>query len=275
MFSRSPVEKVLDGKSTGGAGLKSIESYRWFFWAASRIPFVSRWHPWVKPSKTDMRWIPINEDINRPEDAPVPLELLDRMIGEASHRAVFDRCGCRAAFGCRDYPIDIGCLLMGDSALESPSRNWREVSPEDARGHVRQAVDAGLVPVMGKARIDNYLFGIKDRHQLLTVCFCCECCCITRATRYTKLEQLESLFPRLEGVSVSVTGDCTGCGKCAQHCYLGAIEITDGRAVISDYCRACGRCATVCPEGAISVEVSDPEYLDKTYGRIRSYVDYE
>ncbi|MHB8896479.1 MAG: DUF362 domain-containing protein [Candidatus Geothermincolia bacterium] len=243
--------------------------------AFMKLPFVNRWHPWIREDKTDMRWLPINEDIQMPANAPMPVELLDRFIEEASHRIVTDYCGCRHGFKCRSYPHEIGCLLMGDSAIEAKRYPLREVGVAEAKAHVRKAVDAGLVPIVGKARADNFIFRVKDRGRLLTVCFCCECCCVTRFTNYLPLEYLEPAFRRLDGISISVTDDCKGCKKCVDRCYAGAISVRDGRAEISDFCRACGRCAITCPSNAIKVEITDPEFLEKSYDRIRSYVKYD
>lgn len=241
----------------------------------ARLPLVDRLHPWMRPDKTSMRWLPINQDIEMPADSPMPLELLFRVIEEASHRVIIDYCGCRKGFGCEHYPVDIGCLMMGDSALEITRLPYREVEAEEAKAHALKAVDAGLVPVVGKARLDNFLFGVKDRSTLFTTCFCCECCCVTRYTALNPAKRLDPVFPRLKSISVTVTDDCTGCGRCVDHCYIEAIEISDGKAVINDYCRACGRCATVCPSGAVSLRIDDPGYLEEEYREIRSYVKYD
>lgn len=240
------------------------------------LPLVNRWHPWLKADRTDMRWLPINQDIEMPEGAPMPLTVLDRIIEEASHRAIIDYCGCRKGWGCKDYPVEIGCLLMGDSSLEAKRFPFREVGVDEAKEHARRAVDAGLVPIVGKARVDNFIFKIKDRHRLLTACFCCECCCVTRFSAYAPLEFIEPSQPPLESVTISLDPEkCKGCGKCAQKCYLQAITVTDKKAVITEYCRACGRCATVCPNDAIEVRLSDPEFVEKTLDRIRTYVKYD
>jgi ferredoxin len=164
---------------------------------------------------------------------------------------------------------------MGDSALEAKRYPFHEVGVEEAKEHARKAADAGLIPIVGKARVDNFIFGIKDRSRLVTVCFCCECCCITRFTRYTHFKTLDPLFPQLESISIEITEKCEGCGKCAKHCYIKAIEVIDGRAVRNEYCRACGRCATVCPNDAIDIRIEDPEFMEKTLDRIRSYVKYD
>jgi len=247
-----------------------------FIKAFFALPLINRWHPWLKEDKSDMRWLPINEDIRMQDNVPMPVELLDRFISEASHRVIFDDCGCRRSFRCKHYPVDIGCLLMGDSALES-KRNWRfrEVGVDEAREHVRRAVEAGLVPVVGKARVDNFIFGIKDRSRMLTVCFCCECCCVTRFTTFVPARYLEPVQPWLESVSIEFTDRCRGCGKCVECCYIGAIEVIEGKAVRSDICRACGRCAAVCPQKSIEIEISDPDFIEKTRDRIRSYVTYD
>jgi ferredoxin len=241
----------------------------------SKIPLIPKFHPWTQEDKTDMRWLPINENIERPGDTPMPVNLLYRIIEEASFRAVYEECACRKGFECKHYPTDIGCLLMGDSAVEGPPGLFHEASVEEAKELTDKAVAAGLVPVVGKARIDNFIFGIKDRKRLVTVCFCCECCCITRYTRHAPMKLVEPIFPRLDGISIEVTDDCTGCGTCADHCYIKAIEIMGDRAYMNEYCRACGRCATFCPSEAIKVSIDDPEFIEKSYERIRSHVKFD
>jgi len=268
--------KTRTGKSKSGKSKSwKARSGKTLIRGALRIPGLNRVHPWLREDKTEAHWLPINADIQMPEDAPMPLSLLERFIEEASHRVIIDYCGCRKGWHCKEYPQEIGCLMMGDSALEIKRFPGREVEVEEAKEHARRAVEAGLVPIVGKVRADNYIFDVKDRSRMLTTCFCCECCCVTRFTRYVPLRSLEPLQPRLEGVAMTVTERCTGCGKCAKHCYIEAIRVVDKKAVIGDYCRACGRCATVCPDGAIEIRIDDPEFLEKTYDRIRSYVKYD
>ncbi len=240
----------------------------------SRLPGVRKIHPWTTPRGTEMRWLPVNRDLSMPQGIPLPLELLDRLIAEASHRVVLEYCGCRRASRCSGYPEEVGCLLLGDDALRAAPSLSREVSAEEARSHAGRAVEAGLVPAVGTARVDDLVFGVKRPKRMLTVCFCCECCCLGRYLRHVPLGSLDAIFPRLPGVEVRVTGDCDGCGACVERCYLGAIEIRDERAVHSAYCRACGRCAAACPRGAVEVVLSDPGFLEETYRRIRARMDH-
>lgn len=46
---------------------------------------------------------------------------------------------------------------------------------------------------------------------------------------------------------------CNGCGTCREVCPVNAVEIVDGKAVISDDCVECGTCVDQCPNEAISI----------------------
>lgn len=269
----TPVGVMLRMKKTNRL-IKSAMDAATLFFASSRIPMVTRIIPWLNPSKSDVRWLPINNDIKAPESAPLPLDLLDRFIEEASHRVIIDKCACRVGQNCRNHPKNIGCLFLGDSALDMPDKFSREVSVDEARRHIRKAVDNGLVPCIGKIRLDNILFMVKDRSKLISICFCCDCCCITRYTRFMKTKDLDGILHKTEGVSIKVTGDCIGCGICADSCYMKAVKVVDGRADIGESCRTCGRCALACPNKAIEISIDDPGFLDEAYSRITSYVSH-
>ncbi len=74
----------------------------------------------------------------------------------------------------------------------------------------------------------------------------------------------------MPGLEMAVTDKCTGCGACAKTCFMNAISVREGRAVINDQCRGCGRCAVKCPHSAIEVQMGD---LDETVARITAAVD--
>lgn len=58
---------------------------------------------------------------------------------------------------------------------------------------------------------------------------------------------------------------CNGCGACAAACHEGAIEMVDGKAVLTreDYCDGLGDCLPECPTGAISFEEREAPAYDE------------
>ena len=59
---------------------------------------------------------------------------------------------------------------------------------------------------------------------------------------------------------------CNGCGACASACHEGAIEMVNGKAVLTreDYCDGLGDCLPACPTGAITFEEREaPDYNEE------------
>lgn len=58
---------------------------------------------------------------------------------------------------------------------------------------------------------------------------------------------------------------CNGCGACAAACHEGAIEIVDGKAVLTreNYCDGLGDCLPECPAEAITFEEREAPAYDE------------
>ncbi len=51
---------------------------------------------------------------------------------------------------------------------------------------------------------------------------------------------------------------CTGCGKCIDTCFIGAIMISGGKTKIDlERYRCCGRCAEICSKGAVIIKIAE------------------
>ena len=237
-------------------------------------PRVKRLIPWFRPRDFSVSCIPVNQEIGLPDNTPLPAVILEDFIARASHRVIVDYCACRKAFACKRYPSEVGCLMMGKAALQIGPQVSREVSVDEPLAHARKAIDAGLIPLIGKVRMDNLVFGIHGNKHLLSTCFCCECCCISRYARHVPPAIRSDHLVRLEGLEIKVTDECDGCGACAKRCFLQEITIEDGRAVIGEGCAGCGRCATVCKRDAIDIRLDNPGFIAEMRNRIEALVDF-
>jgi ferredoxin len=183
-----------------------------------------------------------------------------------------DRCICRDASHCEDYPIDLGCLFLGEAALGINPKLGRLVTKAEALEHVRRCREAGLVHLIGRNKLDTVWLGIGPGDKLMTICHCCPCCCLWRI--------LPDLAPEIgaktmgmPGAVVHVDDECVGCGTCAEGvCFVDAIRLNDGRAVISDACRSCGRCVEVCPQGAIKLSFERGAVVDEAVQQLSTLV---
>ena len=257
----------------GGRMVKNFfKSFEWLY-ALAYIPALRDRIPALDPNLSDVSTIPINTDIQGAEGIALPEEVLDRLIDISNYRVILNACACRNIYGCETYPQDLGCIFMGESAKKIPKDYTREATKDEAKAHVRKALEAGLVPIVGEARADHDLLRIPYEGTLLTNCFCCECCCLSRAFRRGPVETVDGIMHPVEGLTVEVTEACVGCGTCVKSCFIEAIQVRAGQAVIDDYCRVCGRCAGACPHNAIKLTLDNPNAVDDVVNRILAKVD--
>jgi ferredoxin len=227
----------------------------------------------------DMVFLPADRvvRVDRPVDDPgqtvLPSQMVEHFIKEANYHWIMHTCICREASHCRDYPVDYGCLFLGQAALGINPALGRRVTQDEALQHVKKCGDAGLVHLIGRNKLDTVWLGIGPVNRLLTICSCCPCCCLWKMLPVISTD-ISSKVKKLPGVVVKVITDaCTGCGICGDGvCFVEAISMVDGTAVIGDRCRGCGRCAATCPMDAIKVEY-DSTTIGSSIGAIGSLVD--
>lgn len=235
-------------------------------------PFVEKLTlPLFSGDNLNITYIPIHRPLSSPQSTMLPIRVGEELIRRASHRAIIHRCTCRDARQCQRHPIEYGCTLLGPGAAEIDSRIARHVTEEEAIAHLHRTVAAGLVPMAGRVKIDNYIWGVKDLGKLLTICHCCHCCCtLLTSGRDLPGPALEALVP-LKGLRICVDGVlCRECGTCVSACHMGALTLEpQGIQWSADRCKGCGRCLSVCPSGAVDLTVDDPEAaVEELVGRI-------
>ena len=242
----------------------------------SKIPFV-RWifskmifdkNDLTYLTKDNVVEITLNKKIKDLENIVVPSSVVKYFIEKSSYRFIMDFCICREAMQCKDYPIELGCLFMGEAARNIPKELGRSASKKEALEHVEKCRKAGLVHLIGRDKLDETWLGVGSKIPLVTVCNCCNCCCLWRMLPELD-SKLSSTVKRMPGVKTIINENCTGCGACIKDvCFINAINLRDGTAEISDDCLSCGRCVEVCPNDAIEIVIKDKDFINKTIERV-------
>ncbi len=206
----------------------------------------------------------------------LPSTVLEHLIRNASHRVIINFCLCRDGMACKDYPIDWGCIFLGDAAKAIDPELGYAATVEEALAYAKKCRDAGLVHMAGRFSGDLRWLNpeVGPIEKLITICHCCPCCCGMRSLKAVNTDVREETITRMPGVAIEVTSDCIGCGECAGQCMFDGISVKDDRAQINDRCRICGRCADVCPVEAIRITCNDANFLKETLEIISSRVDY-
>lgn len=217
--------------------------------------------------------IQINQPIAPPEEMVLPSRALEHFVERANHHWIMDTCFCRDANDCEDYPHELGCIFLGEAVLKMNPKLGHLATKEEVFEHLRRSREAGLVHMIGKNRIDHFWTGAGPGNKLFTICNCCPCCCLWRVVPYLGPDSSANVH-KMPGVEVQVTADCVGCGRCTEDiCFVDAITLEDGQAVISEQCVGCGRCVDICPTHAIELTIEDPRYIDATINRLEELID--
>ncbi|TFG08000.1 MAG: 4Fe-4S ferredoxin [Promethearchaeota archaeon] len=222
--------------------------------------------PMDKVIKTDV-------NLGEYEEYVLPSQVLEYFIEKANYHWIMSFCICRDSMQCKNYPIDLGCLFLGEAVTGINPKFGRLVSKEEALDHLKKCQEAGLVHMIGRNLLDKQWLGVKPGNKLLSICNCCPCCCLWRVAPVLN-PSISSKVSKMPGVEVCVTDKCIGCGACTDGvCFVDAIKIINDRAIITEECRGCGRCIDICPQEAIKMTIEDNEFIKKTIKRIDEIID--
>lgn len=217
--------------------------------------------------------VPIGKSLKPIDQLPVPSQVVEHFILETNFHWIMNSCICRRASGCRDYPVDLGCLFLGKAAMGINPKLGRRVEAQEALEHVARCRAEGLVHLIGRNKLDAAWLNVRPGNRLLTICNCCPCCCLWRILPVITPDIGHKVTP-MPGISVSVTDRCLGCGACTEDvCFVNAIRLEGNQAIVQPDCRGCGRCVNVCPNNAIELTIQNPEYVGAAIDRISKAVD--
>ena len=249
----------------------------------TRLPIVGQLIDYVLFEGDDLIYLPkddvvqdviqIGQSIEGAGNMVLPSQVVEHFIEQANYHWIMNFCICREANHCEDYPINLGCLFLGEAVLGINPRIGRRVTKTEALEHARRCREAGLVHMIGRNKLDSVWLGASPGHKLLTICNCCPCCCLWKVIPQIA-PAIGDKVTKMPGVTVTVTERCVGCGTCTQGvCFVDAIQLDGQRAVIGDACRGCGRCVEICPEQAIELSIDDARFVEKSIERLSPLVD--
>ncbi len=240
---------------------KKLSSYPVLKWLLNWIWSPRRW---------DVTAVPINVEVTGQETVSVPRRIMERLIEEAEDIFVMDTCYCREVFRHKEAFVDIGCMAFGPGTKRIHPSHGRFVNKPEAVEHVRRAARAGLVADVAWVWVDPYTWGTRPFDQQLFVCFCDDKC-FYRGSMQKRGPNLNKTYRKLPGASVRVDREkCDGCGACVESCFVAEMRLEGGLAAPGKDCKVCGRCAEVCPKGAVQVLFEDEETIFREFmGRIR------
>lgn len=216
--------------------------------------------------------IKLDAPIAKPAETVLPSQVVDHFIDKANYHWLMYKCICRDASNCRDYPIGMGCLFLGEAAKGINPKLGRQISKSEAFDHARKCREAGLVHLIGRNKLDSVWLNVGPGNKLLTICNCCPCCCLWNFLPDLDKE-ISDKVTKMPGVEVKVNENCIGCGTCLDKCFAHAIAMQGDRANISTACRGCGRCVALCRNDAIDISIDMDRCVKETIGRIEPLVD--
>jgi ferredoxin len=170
----------------------------------------------------------------------------DLVLKDPDHVAVIE-CPCRTSRQGHCAPVDV-CMIVGEPfagfVLEHGVANARRIDRDEALGILEKSDERGWT--------HSAWFKETLGNRFWVICNCCECCCMSRKAHSMGIPMFAP-----SGYLCAVSGDCNGCGACADACPFGAIEVEGSAVVDVKKCMGCGICQSRCPIGALSL-AKDP-----------------
>ena len=225
----------------------------------SRVPLAGRLvDRFAAKKRLRVVTIPVGAAL-KSSPAVLPFDAAKRLIEASSYICATRVCMCREAGGCRDYPVSLGCLFLGQGA-RSMGRHIgvHEVTKGEALAHLEQARSLGLVTNLIWSSLELNALG-ADPAYTVELCSCCPCCCLAFKTRGASRAFIDGIAG-FGLAKVVAPDDCTRCTNCVHACPFGAIRVDmhDGPNVDSGRCKGCGRCETACKPRVLKIFPVEP-----------------
>ena len=270
--------RFLFGMFAKAAPLTKFPPTKWVLKKAAKLGDTYNTKGYSIPLYVDTKVQSLNIPIDLKKDMVTPpVELVKDAIRASEYRVIMHSCICRTMDGCKDYPLDLGCMFIGKAAKVCVEHGTGyEASVEQCLKHVNRAAECGLSAGAYWVEFEQYAWGIldKDFPDFIAFCFCCPCCC-----KSLKFEQLSGgelkhiLHQSIGWHSEPIHENCNQCGACVKACPRNFISIKNGKVAIDEGCAGCGQCTLACKNNALHVvQYSETkpalaDYFEKLHAR--------
>lgn len=145
-------------------------------------------------------------------------------------------CKCQKALGKRKGTyMKCMCILYGAEAYRRAASNYRDLTPEEAKGLLQELHEEGVMPI--------FYACMGSKGWVYVICGCeSEICCEFKAHQVAG--GLISPGPDIVALDKEM---CTGCGICVERCHFGANRLVNGSSEVNlAECYGCGLCVSTC-----------------------------
>jgi Pyruvate/2-oxoacid:ferredoxin oxidoreductase delta subunit len=183
----------------------------------------------------------------------LPPDAAHRLVESASYIAGLDVCICRESRHCTDYPLDAGCMFLGEGARTIRYKGAHEITKAEALDRLERAKRLGLVNNAIWSSNEMKILG-ADEKRTVELCSCCPCCCLMFKTRNGSRAFTDS-FKGFGICKVVNADECTHCTNCERACPFRAIHANRQSEPYIDVsiCKGCGRCEIACKHAVLKV----------------------
>lgn len=207
----------------------------------------------------------INADVtDAAQGVVLPIDMMKQVVRQSSYRAIMNKCLCRSAYSCTNFPHNHACIFIGDGARGIVKNGvGREATVEEALAHIDKGAELGLIGQALWIEVERVIMGLAREEGVahwLEICFCCPCCCGTfKLMRASNLKDIKDRFHSI-GWKAEVKNEiCNSCRLCIKTCPVQAISLEEKRIIIDEQsCLGCGICATRCAQKAITFQLKTP-----------------
>jgi ferredoxin len=215
------------------------------FGRRARRRSVDRYHGKVLTPEHASAIITLDRKIERTDlEQIVPWPVARDLLLDGPPDVAAYECACRGLQPNPCQPTQV-CMVVGqpfvDFVLEHHPGRSRRLTRDEAVTLLREEHERGHVQ---SAWFKDVMLG-----RFYAICNCCRCCCGALAATRGGTTMVAS-----SGYIAEVdSGACTACGRCADACAFGAIQMNGSARVLWEKCMGCGVCAQMCPADAVAL----------------------